>query len=232
MRMIKATWHGHGWFEFDFDGTRTIVDPFLSDSPTADIGPDEVDVEYILLTHGHGDHFGDTISIGERTGATVIAPNELAVYCGAKGLKNHPMHIGGGYDFPFGRVELTIAHHGSALIGDDGIPIYLGNPCGFIFKVAGKTIYFAGDTGLFLDMKLIGDRNRLDAAFLPIGDNFTMGVEDAVTATDYLKPKVVVPMHFDTWPVIGADLDAFLSGVEKVGVTGIKLEIGGSHTFE
>ena len=132
--MISATWHGHGCYLFDFSGTKVVIDPFLSDSPTADIGPDEVEADFILLTHGHGDHVGDTEAIARRTGAVIVAPNELAVYFGAKGLENHPMHIGGGWDFPFGRVQLTIAHHGSALIGEDGIPIYLGNPCGFLIK--------------------------------------------------------------------------------------------------
>ncbi|MFC1543872.1 metal-dependent hydrolase [Gemmatimonadota bacterium] len=230
--MIKATWHGHGCYAFEFGDTRVIIDPFLSDSPTADIGPDDVEADYILLTHGHSDHFGDTVAIGERTGATVVAPNELAVYCGSKGLTVHPMYIGGGWDFPFGRVELTIAHHGSALVGDDGIPIYLGNPCGFLINSEGKTIYFAGDTGLFLDMKLIGDRNRIDLAILPTGDNFTMGVEAAITAAQYVKPKVAIPMHFGTWPLIDTDPNEFVSGVEKLGIKGVLLEIGGSYTLE
>ncbi len=230
--MITATWHGHGCFSFDFEGTKVIIDPFLSESPTADIKPDEVEADFILVTHGHGDHLGDTIDIAKRTGATVVAPYELASYCGAQGIEVHPMHIGGGYDFPWGRVQLTIAHHGSALIGEDGHSIYLGNPCGFLLKVQEKCIYFAGDTGLFLDMKLIGDRNRLDLAILPIGDNFTMGVDDAVTAAEYLKPKVVIPMHYGTWELIDVDPQAFADGAEKVGVKAVVLEVGESYTLE
>ena len=230
--MITATWHGHSCYLFDFDGTKVLIDPFLSESPTADVKPDEVETDFILLTHGHGDHMGDAIDIAKRTGAMVVAPYELASYCGAQGLEVHPMHIGGGHDFPFGRVQLTIAHHGSALVEDDGRTIYLGNPCGFLFKVQGKCIYFAGDTGLFLDMKLIGDRNRLDLAILPIGDNFTMGIEDAVTAAEYLKPKVVIPMHYGTWELIDVDPQLFVDGVEKVGVKGVILEVGGSYTLE
>ncbi len=230
--MITATWHGHGCYAFNFDGKKIIIDPFLSDSPTADIRPDDVEAEFILLTHGHADHFGDTVSIAQRTGATIVAPYELAAFCETKGLTAHPMHIGGGHEFPFAHVQLTIAHHGSGLPGDDGLPIYLGNPCGFLLKAEEKCIYFAGDTGLFLDMKLIGDRNRIDLAILPTGDNFTMGVEDAVTAAEYLKPKVTIPMHYGTWELIDTDPQAFIDGVEKVGVKGVMLQVGESYTIE
>lgn len=230
--MITATWHGHGCWSFDFDETKVLIDPFLSDSPSADAGPDDVEADFILLTHGHGDHFGDTVAIAERTGATVVATFELASYCESKGLKTHPMNIGGGHDFPFGRVEMTIAHHSSGLIDEEGRPIYLGDPAGFIIRAQEKTIYFAGDTGLFLDMKLIGDRNRLDLAFLPIGDNFTMGIEDAITAAEYLKPKTVIPMHYGTWEVIATDPRAFAEGVEKLGINAVVLDVGDSHTLE
>ncbi len=229
--MITATWHGHSCFLIDLNGTRILIDPFLSDSPTADIAPDEVEAEVILLSHGHGDHLGDAIAIAQRTGATIVAPFELASYCGAQGVSAHPMHIGGGYDFPWGRLQLTIAHHGSGLVGDDGRSLYLGNPCGFLIKTDEKCIYFAGDTGLFLDMKLIGDRNRIDLALLPIGDNFTMGIADAVTATEYLKPKAVIPMHYNTWELIAADPQEFAAGVEKIGGRPVVLEVGGTFTL-
>lgn len=230
--MVTATWHGHGCFHFTFNGADVLIDPFLSGSPTAVIGPDEAKADYILLTHGHEDHIGDTIAIARRTGATVIAPNELAQYCAAQGLTVHPMHIGGGFDFPFGRVQLTIAHHGSALIEEGGRPLYLGSPCGYLIKSSDTCVYFAGDTGLFLDMKLIGDRNRIDLAVLPIGDNFTMGPEDAVTAAEYLKPRAVIPMHYGTWDLIAGDPEAFLAGVEKVGIRGVVLRVGETYTVQ
>ena len=230
--MITATWHGHSCFTIDIDGTKILLDPFFTGSPVAIISADEVEADYILLTHGHDDHFGDALAIAARTGATIVAPNELAVYCGAQGATVHPMHIGGGYDFPWGRLKLTIAHHGSALIEEGGRPLYLGNPCGFLLKTETNCVYFAGDTGLFLDMKLIGDRNRIDLALLPIGDNFTMGVEDAVTAAEYLKPKTVIPMHYGTWEVIDTDPAEFVAGTDKVGIKGVVLQVGESFTIE
>ena len=230
--MITATWHGHSCFLLDSDGTKILFDPFLSDSPTADISPDEIAADVILLSHGHSDHIGDALAIASRTGALIIAPFELASYCGARGVEVHPMHLGGGHDFDFGRVQLTIAHHGSGLIEEDGRPLYLGNPCGFLVQLQDKCLYYAGDTGLFLDMKLIGDRNRIDLAFLPIGDNFTMGIDDAVTAAEYLKPKTAIPMHYGTWDLIATDPQQFAAGVEKLGITPVVLEIGGTFTLE
>ena len=230
--MITATWHGHSCYMIDIDGTKILIDPFLSDSPTADIGPDDVEADYVLLTHGHSDHVGDAIKIATRTGATIVAPFELASYCGEQGVEAHPMHIGGGRDFPWGRLQLTIAHHGSGLIEEGGRPLYLGNPCGFLLTAGENCIYFAGDTGLFLDMKLIGERNRIDLALLPIGDNFTMGIDDAVTAAEYLKPKTAIPMHYGTWDVIDVDPQAFVDGAENVGVKGVVLQIGESFTLE
>ena len=133
---------------------------------------------------------------------------------------------------PWGRLQLTIAHHGSALIEEGGRPLYLGSPCGFLLKTETNCVYFAGDTGLFLDMKLIGERNRIDLALLPIGDNFTMGVEDAVTAAEYLKPKTVIPMHYGTWEVIDTDPEEFVAGTEKIGVRGVILQVEESYTIE
>ncbi len=198
--MLKATFHGHSCVMVTDGNTNLIIDPFLDDNPQSDIKSDDVKVDFVLVSHGHGDHLGEAVKIAQNNKATVIAPYELANYIGSQGVENiHPMHIGGAHDFPFGRVKLTIAHHGSAA-GED--MKYTGNPCGFIITMGGKTMYHPGDTGLFLDMQLIGDMNDLDLAFLPIGDNFTMGIEDAVKAVEFLHPGKVVPMHYGTWELI------------------------------
>jgi len=202
-----------------------IIDPFLTGNPQANIKPEDVKVDFILLTHGHGDHMGDAIPIAKKNNATIIAPNELAVYVSLKGAKAHNMHIGGAHNFPFGRVKLTIAHHGSAA-GDE--MKYTGEPCGFLITMGGKTMYHSGDTGLFLDMKLIGEMNNIDLAFLPIGDNFTMGVTDAVKAVEFLKPKKVVPIHYKTWPVIDAEPKDFVEKLKGQSVKAVIVEPGDS----
>ncbi len=218
--MLKATFYGHSCVYFTDGQYSIIVDPFLNDNPQATVKAEDVDVDYILATHGHGDHLGDAVEISKRTNATIIAPNELALWVVQKGALAHNMHIGGGYNFEFGRVKLTIAHHGSAA-GDSGLE-YTGNPCGFVFDMGGKTVYYTGDTGLFLDMKLIGEINEIDLMFLPIGDNFTMGIDDAVRAVEFVKPKVVVPMHYGTWEVIAADPEEFK---KKLDGSGVRVEI-------
>jgi L-ascorbate metabolism protein UlaG (beta-lactamase superfamily) len=218
--MLKVTFYGHSCVYATDGKYKIIIDPFLNDNPQATVKADEVDVDYILATHGHSDHLGDAVEISRRTGATIIAPNELAIWVTQKGALAHNMHIGGAYNFEFGRVKLTIAHHGSAA-GESGLE-YTGNPCGFVFTMGGKTVYHTGDTGLFLDMKLIGEINPIDLMFLPIGDNFTMGVDDAVRAVQFVKPKVVVPMHFNTWDVIAADPEEFK---KKLDGSGVRVEV-------
>lgn len=206
--MVKLTFHGHACFEISNDEHNIVIDPFLKGNPLADVTPDKIKADYILLTHGHGDHFGDTIQIAKANNATVIAPFELATLCEQKGVKAHPMHIGGGYEFDFGKVKLTQALHGSGYIEGDNI-FYAGNPCGFIIQIDNKTIYHAGDTGLFGDMKLLGELYNIDVALLPIGDNFVMGVDDAVKAVEFLKPQKAVPMHYNTFDVIKQDPKQF-----------------------
>ena len=224
--MPKLTYLSHDVFFIEEGTFRLIIDPFLTGNPKAQIEAKDVQVDYVLLTHGHGDHLGDGIDIAKANKATVIAPNELAVYCQNKGCTAHPMHIGGGYDFPFGRVKLTIAHHGSAAdLGGEALT-YLGNPCGFVLTLGDKNIYHAGDTGLFLDMQLIGELTPLDVALLPIGDNFTMGVDDAVRATQFLKPKLVIPMHYQTFDVIMTDPEEFRAKVEAAGFSARVLQVG------
>ena len=210
MSGIEIVYHSHACFGITVGDTHLLIDPFLSGNPLADVSADEVEADYILVSHGHGDHVGDTVEIAKRTGAMTISNFEIKGWLEAQGVESsHPLHIGGGYDFPFGRVKLTIAHHGSAL--PDGT--YGGNPAGFLLTLAGKKIYHACDTGLFYDMKLIGEEG-LDLAILPIGDNFTMGPDDALRAVKLLEPKVVVPIHYDTFDVIQQDPRAFASRVE------------------
>jgi len=191
-----------------------IIDPFLTGNPLAAKKPEEIKADYILVSHGHGDHLGDAIEIAKRSGGTIISPNELAVYCGRKGAKVHNMHIGGAYNFDGVKVKLTPAWHGSAVVDDRDI-IYTGNPCGFLIWVDDLCIYHAGDTALFGDMdKVIGKYHIIDLALLPIGDNFTMGPEDAVIAAGWLGAKTVIPMHYNTWPLIAQDANLFKESVE------------------
>jgi L-ascorbate metabolism protein UlaG (beta-lactamase superfamily) len=218
---MKITYHGHSCFIIEADKHRIIIDPFLSGNPAAKIKPKDVRVEAVLVSHGHSDHLGDAVEISKNNNATIIAPFELVNYCTARGARGHAMHIGGSYEFPFGRVKLTIAHHGSTT--DTGAT---GNPCGFIVAMGGKTIYHAGDTGLFSDMKLIGEINRIDVALLPIGDNFTMGVEDAIKAVEFLRPRMVIPMHYNTFDVIKQDPKRFVEGLKGTLTKGVVLGAG------
>jgi L-ascorbate metabolism protein UlaG (beta-lactamase superfamily) len=210
MSVIELTYHSHACFSIDVGGTKLLIDPFLSGNEYADVTAGEVEADYILVSHGHGDHVGDTVAIAKRTGAMTISNFEIQSWLLAQGVESaHPLHIGGGYDFPFGRVKLTIAHHGSGL--PDGS--YGGNPAGFLLTLDAIKIYHACDTGLFYDMKLIGEEG-LDVAILPIGDNFTMGPDDALRAVKLLEPKVVIPIHYDTFDVIKQDPYAFAERVE------------------
>ena len=195
---IHVTWHSHACFLIDTGAGKLLTDPFLTGNPLATVNPEDIDADYILVSHGHGDHVGDTVAIAKRTGATVISNFEIQNWLAGQGLENlHPQHIGGGFDYPWGRVKLTNAIHGSAL--PDGS--YGGNPCGFLFYIQGKKIYHACDTGLFYDMKLIGEEG-IDLAILPIGDNFTMGPVDALRAVKLIEPDQVVPIHYDTFDII------------------------------
>lgn len=213
---MKILFHGHSCFSISNKGYNVLVDPFLSGNPHAKVSPLEIETDAILVSHGHGDHLGDAIDISKKNNAPIIAPYELAMYCQKKGAKVHPMHIGGAHNFEFGSVKLTPALHGSALVTDDEIQ-YTGNPCGFLITIDGKTIYHAGDTGLFKDMELIGILNNIEVALLPIGDNFTMGINDAVEAVKMLKPKLSIPMHYNTFELIKQNPLTFAKKIEKLG---------------
>ncbi len=210
---VKVTWFGHAAFSLDINGLRILIDPFLTDNPAAAVTADNVEADFIVVSHGHGDHVGDTIAIAKRTGATVISNFEIVNWLVEQGLtgdKVHPQHIGGGFTYPFGYLKLTIAHHGSGL--PDGR--YGGNPAGLLLTTPdGKKIYFSCDTGLFYDMKLIGEEG-IDLAVLPIGDNFTMGPDDALRAVKLIAPQVVIPVHYDTWDLIAQDASAWAEQVE------------------
>jgi L-ascorbate metabolism protein UlaG (beta-lactamase superfamily) len=209
---VSLTWHGHASLSLDVDGKKILIDPFFApDNPAAKLTQDQVSADYILVTHGHGDHVADGVSIAKRTGALVISNFEICNWFDAQGYGNvHAQHIGGGFDHPFGRVKLTIAFHGSAL--PDGT--YGGMPAGFLLHVGGKVIYIAGDTALYSDMQLTGQAG-LDLAILPIGDNFTMGPNDALQAVKFLTPRVVVPCHYNTWPPIQQDVHAWAKRVNS-----------------
>jgi L-ascorbate metabolism protein UlaG (beta-lactamase superfamily) len=208
---IRLTWYSHACVLIQTGDKHLLVDPFISGNPLAPIKADQIAADYIFVSHGHGDHLGDTVEIAKRTGATVISNFEIHNWLANQGLQNlHPQHIGGGFNYPWGRVKLTIAQHGSGL--PDGS--YGGNPCGFLFYIEGKKIYHACDTGLFYDMKLIGEEG-IDLAILPIGDNFTMGPDDALRAVKLIDPKQILPIHYDTFDVIKQDAAAWKDRVEK-----------------
>lgn len=210
---MKLKYFSHSAFQITTDNNKNIlIDPFLDDNPNSPVKSKDVTADYIILSHAHGDHLGDTFKIaGQHT--IIICVNELANYCISKGFKAHNMHIGGGYDFDFGRVKFTIAHHGSKTPSGE----YAGEPAGIILTINNKTIYHTGDTALFYDMKLIGEMNKIDYMMLPIGDNFTMGIKDAVKAVELVNPGLAIPIHYNTFPVIKADPEDFKRKVEEKG---------------
>ncbi len=225
---LRLTWYGHATLGLETGGYRILVDPFFTGNPAASTSADKVMADYILVSHGHGDHVGDAEAIARRTGAMVISNAEIASWFGNKGIKSHGQHLGGGYHHPFGYLKLTFAIHGSGL--PDGS--YGGNPAGFLLTTLdGEKIYLAQDTGLFGDMKLIGDEG-LDLAVLPIGDNYTMGPDDALRAVELLRPKRVVPIHYNTFDVITQDPIAWAQRVQaQTGVPVTLLKPGQSLTL-
>ena len=214
--MVKLIFHGHSCWEVQGTKHRILIDPYLTGNPLADVQPAEFSqLDAILLSHGHGDHIGDAEAIAKKSGALVVANFEIANYFAKRGCKTHGLSIGGGHEFPFGRVKLVIAHHGST--GPEGES--LGSPAGIVFFIDDKRIYHTGDTAVFLDMQLIAELNGpFDACMLPIGDNFTMGIEDAVRACEMIRAKIHMPMHYNTFPVVQADGEEFVKRVIARGL--------------
>jgi len=214
---MKYTFLGHACFQIDTGKEKLLFDPFLTGNGQAAVSADKVECDYILLSHAHGDHFGDAPAIAKRTGATVIAiPEVLAMMpedCAAQ-----PMNLGGSFKNSFGTVKMVVALHSGGAAG--------GTPCGFIicFK-DGPTVYYSGDTALFGDMKLFGEQFDIDYVILPVGDNYTMGPEDAILAVKFLKAKKLIPLHYNTWPVIAQDPAEIKKLADKEGIA---VEIVGS----
>lgn len=222
---VDITFLGHSGFLIGGRTHRVAIDPFLTDNPSATIKAEEISCSAIALTHGHADHFGDTIGIAGANEATVYAAFEICEYCGEKGVDRvEPMNPGGRVDTEFGFIALTQAFHSSSYDGR-----YMGMPCGVVLNIDGVTIYHCGDTGLFGDMRLIGDIYEPDIAMIPIGDRFTMGPALAARAAEMIRPKVAIPIHYGTWPLIEQDPATFEpAGVEvKVMSAGEQWTWGG-----
>lgn len=226
---ISLTFLGHSAWRIQHETHDILIDPFITGNPLSPVTADELSPTHILLTHGHGDHVGDTVEIAKRSGAQVIAVFEVINWLEKQGLGNlHPMSIGGGNRFDFGTLKLTPAWHGSAL--PDGS--YGGDPAGLLLTIDSRVIYHAGDTALFSDMKLIARRAPIDVALLPIGDNFTMGIDDAALAVEFLEPRLAIPMHYNTFAPITVDPEEFRSKVEAKGHKALILNPGESYELK
>jgi L-ascorbate metabolism protein UlaG (beta-lactamase superfamily) len=202
---ITVTWLSHSGFRLEIGNTSVVIDPFLTGNPLAPLKPEELPADYILLTHAHSDHLGDALAIAKRTNATVIGVWEIHEWMQKQGIqKTHGMNIGGGYKFPFGHIKLVRADHSSSF--PDGS--YGGAAAGFVLTADDKRLYFAGDTALYSDMRMLAD-TRIDVAFLPIGDNLTMGPDDSITAIKWIQPRTVFPIHYNTFSVIYQDVAAW-----------------------
>ncbi|RKN84201.1 metal-dependent hydrolase [Paenibacillus ginsengarvi] len=205
---MDITYFGHSCLYVESEGKKVIIDPFLSGNPASGVSPKDIEVDAVLLTHAHDDHFGDSIEIAMTNNCPIVAVFELAMHCIRLGARAHAMNIGGAHTMEGFRIKFTKAFHGSSLREGDRY-LYAGQPAGILLTSGGTTIYHAGDTSLFGDMKLIGEMNDIALAALPIGDNYTMGPEDAVYAAQWLRTKRVIPLHYDTFPVIRQDANRF-----------------------
>jgi L-ascorbate metabolism protein UlaG (beta-lactamase superfamily) len=204
------TWYGHAALGLETNGLRILVDPFFTGNPAATISADQIAADFILVSHAHGDHIGDAIKIANRTGAVIVSNSDIADSLEKMGVKTHGQQPGGGYNYPFGYLKLTFALHSSRF--ENGA--YAGIAAGFLLTTKEhEKIYIAGDTGLFGDMRLIGEEG-IDLAILPIGDNYTMGPADALRAVKLLQPRHAIPVHYNTWKIINQDPDAWAASVQ------------------
>jgi L-ascorbate metabolism protein UlaG (beta-lactamase superfamily) len=219
-------YHGHACFSMAAEGKRVIMDPFFTDNPMAVEKAEDIECDAVLVSHAHSDHLGDAVEIARNNNAVLVATYELAVYCQREGVENvYPMHIGGGHEFDFGHVKLTVAHHSSAIGTADSI-LGISNSCGVLVTMGERLFYYAGDTALCADIEFMGRLHDLDAVALPIGDTFTMGLEDAVIAATMLHAGLTVPMHYNTFEVIQADPHEFVRRVEAEGLRARVMEPG------
>jgi L-ascorbate metabolism protein UlaG (beta-lactamase superfamily) len=211
---MKTIYYGQSAIMIETEGKRLLFDPFISPNPAAKhINIHSLKPDYILVSHGHGDHIADLVTIQKSSGAKVICIAEIAGWLGKQGIEAHGMNIGGGFNFDFGRVKMVNAIHSSTM--PDGAAG--GNPAGFVIYSEGKKVYYAGDTALTYDMKLLEDEN-LDWAFLPIGDNYTMGVDDAIKAARFINCQNIIGMHYDTFPVITINKEEAMEKFIKAGI--------------
>jgi L-ascorbate metabolism protein UlaG (beta-lactamase superfamily) len=218
---LKATFLGQSGWLLDTGSDRIAIDPWLTGNPKAVGRADDLRCNYLLLTHAHDDHIADAAAIARRNDALVITTHEIAADLGGKGLRTHGMHIGGTHAFPFGKLRVTAALHGSGIAG--------GFPCGFLIETAGRKVYHAGDTALYGDMRLLHELwGPVDLALLPIGGNFTMDADDALVAARWIQPRLVVPMHYDTFPLIAADAAAYCRRCAEAGIAAKVVQPGES----
>lgn len=225
---MKITYYGHSAFGLKIGGKDILLDPFISGNPlAASVQVDSLPADYILLTHAHYDHVLDVEAVAVRTGATLICNHEMAMHYQAKGYPCHEMNIGGSWDFDFGRVKMVYATHSSSF-ADNG---YGGNPAGYVIHAGSKTLYIAGDTGLTMDMKLIPLFFKLDVAIMPIGGNFTMDVDEALLASDFVECNRIIGMHYDTMDIIQVNHTQVQKRFAEKGKELFLLEIGKSLTL-